>query len=60
MLQFVLIQLLNQAGLCFPAEYDRNNNPKLARILHFCCSTSPGALMRPGSGEKSYDLNLSD
>lgn len=40
--QFVLIQLLNQAGLCFPAEYDRNNNPKLARILHFLLLHEPG------------------
>lgn len=38
MLQFVLIQLLNQAVLHFPAEYDGNNNPKLARILDFYCS----------------------
>lgn len=38
MQQFVLIQLLNQAVLCYPAEYDGNNNPKLAKILHFYCS----------------------
>lgn len=38
MLQFVLIQLLNQAALRFLAEHDGNNNPKLARMRHFSCS----------------------
>lgn len=38
MLHFVLIQLLNQTVLRFPAEYDGNNKPELARTLHFYCS----------------------
>jgi len=37
-LQFVLIQLLNQAALSFPAEYEGNKHPKLATIVHLYCS----------------------
>lgn len=61
MLQFVLIQLLNQAVLCFPAEYNGNNNPKLARILHYhYFYQEAGGINETSEWEGSCDLNRSD